>query len=477
MQTAGAEPQLVAPDAATLAGLREALVRSAYGEQSIAAALGPRPPFARTRRDVYLRRLRETGPLGALVRMFRLGESVDEAEAAAVLAPAGLDALVEAGLLEARGDHVAANVEISSYSGLLLAHDRVAESAGPESWHVLFGSASKTLAALTIRQSARSALDLGTGCGVQALLASRHTERVVATDVHERALTYARINAALNEITNVELREGDLFGPVTGERFDLIVSNPPFVVSPDSELVFRDSHLPGHEISRVVVAEAQEQLEDLGCATILCSWISPKDAHWSTPLREWVVAGSDALLLQFTSVTPLEYAGTWTDEIDRWLDYYRQEGIEQISTGAAILRRRGSGGKVVAYQANSAPREHVGDQFLRILDAQDADDPALLAGRFRLVDHELRQQAAYRAGAYAVGLTGVEIPGSPLNVRVEPDAIHVLPRLDGTATLSEAIDRAASETGLDRDRIERAALTTTRRLYERGFLVSPRSRP
>jgi hypothetical protein len=62
MQTAGAEPHLAAPDAATLAGLREALLRSEYDEQRIAAALGPRPPFARTRRQVYRRRLAAARP-------------------------------------------------------------------------------------------------------------------------------------------------------------------------------------------------------------------------------------------------------------------------------------------------------------------------------------------------------------------------------------------------------------------------------
>lgn len=472
MQTAGAEPHLGAPDAATLTGLREALLRSEYGEERIAAALGPKPPFARTRLQVYRRRLLEAGPLGELVRLFRLGEPVDDEGAAAALAPVDLDALVESGLLERRADQVAANIEISSYSGLLLAHDRVAESAGPESWHVLFGSASKTLAALTIRQPARSALDLGTGCGVQALLASRHAERVVATDVHERALTYARINAALNEITNVELRKGDLFEPVSGERFDLIVSNPPFVVSPDSELVFRDSHLPGHEVSRVVIGEAQERLEKGGHATILCSWIAPTDDHWSMPLREWVVDGSDALLLQFTSVTPLEYAATWTGEIDRWLAYYGNEAIERISTGAAVLRRR-AGGRVVAYQANSAPRQNAGDQLVRILDAEPLDDHSLLAGRFRLVGHRLRQEASYADDGYTIELTGVEIAGSPLNVRVEPLAVHALPRLDASTSVADVIERTARETGLDQRNLEAATLTSVRRLYARGFLIRP----
>jgi hypothetical protein len=109
-----------------------------------------------------------------------------------------------------------------------------------------------------------------------------------------------------------------------------------------------------------------------------------------------------------------------------------------------------------------------------VLDALPADeitDEELLATRFGLVEHRLDQGVRWRDGAYVVELTGAAIDGSPLNARVETDAIHVLGRLDGTQTLSEAIDRAAVESGLDRARIQVAALATIRRLYERGFLL------
>lgn len=475
---ASAAPPLSAPDAHTLAGLRSALTRSGYTQARVATALGPRPPLPRTRREVYLLRLLEAGELGTLIRLFRLGEPVARGEAATALAPADLDALLDAGLLEERDDALAASVELTPSLGLLLAHDRVGLSEPPASWHVIYGAASRTLAALTIRRPARLALDLGTGCGVQALLAAQHAEHVVATDLSERALVFTRINAALNELANVECRQGSLFEPVDGERFGLIVSNPPFVISPDTELVFRDSELPGDEISRRVVAEAGEHLEDGGHATILCSWICPADAHWSTPLRSWVGDSCDALLLQFTSVRPLEYAAMWTDALERWIAHYREQGIHWISTGGVVLRRQPPGGRVVAYQATGRPRENAGEQFLRVFAAHDDlagngedGDARLLAGRFRLVDHRLRQEAGYRDGAYTVELTGVELSGTPLNVRVETDALHALPRLDGSATVTEVVERAARETGLDRERIEEATLTTIRRLYERGYLV------
>src|SRR5690606_7683158 len=99
--------------------------------------------------------------------------------------------------------------------------------------HVLgVGGASSTLSGLTIGSAVRSVLDLGTGCGIQAMHAARHADRVVATDISARALEIARLNAELNGIRNIEFRPGSLFEPVAGERFDRVVSNPPFVITP-----------------------------------------------------------------------------------------------------------------------------------------------------------------------------------------------------------------------------------------------------
>ena len=111
------------------------------------------------------------------------------------------------------------------------------------------------------------ALDLGTGCGAQALLASQHAEEVVATDVNGRAVEIARLNARLTGI-ELDLREGSWFEPVGDELFDLIVSNPPFVISPDSAFVFRDAGLVGDAVSRNVVRGAAGRLRVGGHATI-----------------------------------------------------------------------------------------------------------------------------------------------------------------------------------------------------------------
>ena len=85
--------------------------------------------------------------------------------------------------------------------------------------HVLgVGGASLTLAALQLPTPAGRVLDLGTGCGIQALRARLYADQVVATDISSRALGFARLSAALNGADGIDVRHGSLFDPVAGER-------------------------------------------------------------------------------------------------------------------------------------------------------------------------------------------------------------------------------------------------------------------
>lgn len=76
---------------------------------------------------------------------------------------------------------------------------------------------------------AARALDLGTGSGIGAIFAARRGYDVVGVDINPEAVRCARINVLLNKLeSQVEIRSGDLFAPVAGERFDLVLFNPPF---------------------------------------------------------------------------------------------------------------------------------------------------------------------------------------------------------------------------------------------------------
>src|SRR5262249_24065126 len=156
-----------------------------------------------------------------------------------------------------------------------------------------------------VRRRADATLDLGTGNGIQALLPSPHSETVFATDINARAVAFAEFNARLNAVTNLEAATGSWLQPVAGREFDLIVANPPYVISPDSTLLFRDSGLPGDEVSRYLVTGIPEHLVDGRWASLACNWVHEADGDWAAPIRGWIEGnGCDAVLLRYGTEEP-----------------------------------------------------------------------------------------------------------------------------------------------------------------------------
>src|SRR5690606_31493338 len=154
-----------------------------------------------------------------------------------------------------------------------------------------------------------SVLDLGTGCGIQAMHARRFARRVVATDISERALHLARFNAELNGIEGIEFRLGSLYEPVAGERFDRIVSNPPFVITPRvpgvPEYEYRDGGREGDELVAEVVAGAAEHLVPGGTAQLLGNWEYRSDADGLDRAAAWAsTAGLDVWALERDRLDP-----------------------------------------------------------------------------------------------------------------------------------------------------------------------------
>ena len=252
--------------------------------------------------------LRRTGggsPRETLTRLFLLQAPVSLGEAEAAL-PGLVDRLCVEGLLVRSVGEVAARLDVRPYSdgdrdlwvvsdltpGLDGAPNRVVTD------HVLgISSASTSLAQLTIREPVRRALDLGTGCGVQALHLAAHADRVVATDVNRRALWMTQLNARLNRVANIEVRDGSFFEPLGGETFDQIATNPPFVISPATgeRLVYRDSGLPGDRVVEDIVRAAPNHLNDGGWCQILANWVVAGGVPWDERLGSWLDGSCDAL--------------------------------------------------------------------------------------------------------------------------------------------------------------------------------------
>ena len=184
--------------------------------------------------------------------------------------------------------------------------------------HVLgIGRAGLTLAALTPRKPVETALDLGVGCGIQTLYLLRHVRQVVATDISTRALEFTAFNVALAGVDSarVQLRQGNLLEPVAGQRFDLIVSNPPFVITPPS---VRQAGLPlmeyrdaGGPILPALVRGLEDHLNPDGVAVMLGNWEHREGTSWRTSVNQWIGKSLDALIIQREVQDPVEYAAMW----------------------------------------------------------------------------------------------------------------------------------------------------------------------
>jgi hypothetical protein len=395
------------------------------------------------------------------------------------------------GLVRADGDELVATARLVPHGDYFLASDLQAEGAEEADYVPGIQAPSVTLAKLAVRRPVASTLDLGTGCGIQALLASRHSDRVVVTDVNPRALGFATFNARLNGI-EVEPRLGDGFVPVEGERFDLVVSNPPYVISPDATYAYRDSGLAGDELCRRIVRTAPSFLEEGGFAHVLVSWRHEDD--WAAPLREWVGdCGCDAWLLYFGTQDPLSHAASWLrplGEVDRreheaalerWLRYLDELGIRAIGYGAVTLRRRSGGRNWVREDEVALDRlEPAGEQTLRVVAAQDylaglRDERGLLDGRFALVpSHRLEQTLTAGVSGFIVESQTLRLDeGFCFRAAVDRYTAALLPHFDGETPLAGVLERAAARLDLaddERERFVPAALPVVRRLLELGFL-------
>ena len=364
-------------DPALISRLRDDLGSSGYGVAGVQEALGAVASDA-LHREERLPALRATegvdDPVAVLARTFLLGAPVPTRSLDRALPTLGVDGARRLGLVAVDGDAARARVDLRPYAAVdgrgevdwWIASDlgELATGTALRTDHVLgVGGASTTLAQVTVRDERALVLDLGTGCGIQALHASRHAQRVIGTDISRRALEFARFNALLAGIGALELREGSMLEPVADERFDLVVSNPPFVITPRTPGMpayeYRDGGRSGDAIVRELVEGVGAVLAPGGVAQLLGNWEVRTGEQWHERVGAWLDAsGLDGWVVQRELQDPAQYAETWirdggtTPDRDRgawderyaqWLDDFASRDVEAIGFGIVTLRRPLSG--------------------------------------------------------------------------------------------------------------------------------------
>lgn len=505
------QPPPPTASASQAAVVRDLLRRANYARGGIQDLLGASGDvLARPKeRPVYLFRLASaTGALPTLVKLFLLDEPVPAGEAQAALAPTPVAELQEMGLVamlesppadphavREEGDlpgRLVGLVRIVPHGNLWIASDHPAREGGHPDHVAGMHRPSVTLADLTIRRLVDTALDMGTGCGIQALLAARHVRHVVATDINERALAFAAFNMALNGVDNVEFRSGSFFEPVAGQRFDLIVTNPPYVVSPENAFLFRDSGLGRDRVSEQLVRQLPAFLEEGGFATIMVSWIHDGGDDVTAVPTTWLTgSGCDAWILHTALDSPLATAATWNfdladdperygEAIERWTSYFRNEGIAALAYGTIILRRRtttaGSQPNWIrTHDLSNDPRVEPADHLLRLFTGVDLvqdlrADADLSAQRITLTDGATVTRHV-RAGRdrwhQAADLSLAR--GLPFTAQLDGFTAEMLIRLDGSRPLAEVLDAFARERDLPIGPVRASGLRIVRELLESGM--------
>ncbi len=488
--------------------LADALRGADFTYDSVAELLGPRAHAALTRNETTPGLMATTGgsPLETLVRLFLLQTSVSASAAEAAL-PGLVDVLAVQGFLEQSVGSVSARLDVRPYaadddrfwvvSDLTPGLDGIAQRVGAD--HVLgISPASTSLAQLTLREPVARALDLGTGCGVQALHLAAHAEQVVATDVNARALRLARFNAALNGVEDrVEVRDGSYFEPVEGERFDLVSTNPPFVISPATgeRLVYRDSGLPGDRVVEDIVRAAPGFLVEGGWCQVLANWVVSRDRTWDERLGGWLDPDCDALVVQREVLDPAAYVELWLKDAgdhpstgsgdaavaleyrrryDTWLSWFDDQGVEGIGFGWVNLRRRGT-------QSGAGGAVHTMLEWPYDLEQPIA--PAIAdwghAVRRRVSDRDrlvVRSDVRQETG----GAPGAEDPeaivlrqGRGFRRARQVDTVEaaLVGACDGELTLGQVLDAIAVLLGRDGDELRATYLPVAAELLTEGFLV------
>jgi methylase of polypeptide subunit release factors len=346
------------------------------------------------------------------VRLFVLGLSVPEAAAVTALHPLSVEAAVSAGLLQIAAEGVQAVLDLRPYSELDgpgwwvisdLGSDVRPGGVDPE--HVLgVGAASTTLAQSSIRLPVDRALDVGTGCGVQALHLSRHAGSITATDLSTRALRLAATTAALNGL-EWELLHGSLLDPVANREFDQIVCNPPFIVSPGytpatGGFSYRDSGMAGDSVCEQLIRQAPAHLREGGTAQLLANWIISAGEDWPDRVGGWLAgSGCDAWIWQREVADPGEYVSLWLADAglqrgtaqwrtlyDSWLDWFDRAGVLAVGMGLVTLKStRAAAPTVVCEDVPQAVDQPSGPAisawFARARWLRDTADDGLLATR------------------------------------------------------------------------------------------------
>jgi hypothetical protein len=307
-----------------------------------------------------------------------------------------------------------------------------------------------------VRKECERALDLCAGCGVHAVGLAAHARYVMSSDFNERAALYVQFNAAMNGYSNVVSVSGDGFAAVAGHKFDLIACNPPFVLSPSKEFLYRDNGLDIDEFVRNLFQQASDYLSPGGFFQAIFEWVEIKGQSWQERLKSWFADQScDVFVLKANSELPLSYATRRVQEmresnsdehnaeIAEWLNYYQKFNVRGIHGGLIAIRKSDSPGWFRFDEIGKSHASSFGDYVLAVFEAEDflrntttesmRNATLHLTPDLRLMQQSLAEHGHWKAIGNVVAFSGGWHP----SLAVDENIAQVLPLFDGQKTVEE----------------------------------------
>lgn len=494
------------------ARLRDALLRADFTPAGVPAALGvtSMEAFKGLGDAVVERRTHAGRPIDACIRLFLISVSVKRADAERAFAPLSLQTMHDAGLVTLDGDVVKPACEMLPLDGYWYTCDMPARKTGRvrEDYVMGVGASSTLVARHAVQKQGATVLDMGCGAGYIGFEMSRFASAarggVVGVDRNRRAIEMGRFNAMLAGKTNCEFVEGDMFAAVAGRRFDLIVTNPPFVISPEKTFIFRDSGRSGDSIVQDVCGQFAPHLSPGGWGSMVCNWAHLRGVPVQQRLASWF-AGHDLDVLMLTAETRAAdmYAWTWVNHtapdsqanmekrFETWVASYEQLGIEAVSAGIVICRHRADGrGPRVWFEdtpstASGDAKGNLSDNLTRIFDNRHAiesldaatsrdDGPReWLTTRLRLapgaiLEHKLTQDGD---GAWVSNATELSLQlGLGYRFGIHPSVLPLLSLMDGARNVAAILKAAEPVIGQPAGAMLPGAIEVFKAMLQRGLI-------
>jgi hypothetical protein len=262
------------------------------------------------------------------------------------------------------------------------------------------------------------------------------------------------------------------------------------VVSPQNDLVYRDSGLERDAICERILRAAPGHLAEGGFAQVLCNWVRIRGQDWLARITQWFDRSMcDVWIIHRSSVEPGEYAQNWlsqngtslperfADDFDRWIRYYEENEIEAIDVGLINLRRRTGERNWLRVDRDRDLDQCKGAGLLVGFAAHDlldslSDDRAFLD--FRLwCRPELRLSQRLKPSESGWTVDGAECrlgQGMQFEGDLNPMVFHLLTLCRGQLPLSAVLAQVSARLGQDEEAIRHECLTAARSLVLQGFL-------